>query len=415
VPGLRLIRGIHDDPIYVIVSGERRHVPDPATFEYLNLRRRDVELMAQTEVDAIPMGPPLRSDAAKFHESSRRPRPRPSSGATSSDGRTRFLTPMSPFVLATVGLCLIIMASIAVWLAPPHLIPDGLTPADQATSVTAARTAIVQLSAAIIVLTGFYFTFETIRVSRLTQLAEQENNDATRYAEAVKLTSMSNSADVRVGGILALESLSTGSEAERGHVIRFLGTVLPVAGNTHASQRETVEIRAALDALRATRSEDALPLNLRGLTIKEMDQIELALGGCEIEASSFENCRFTSSWLTGVTLNESGWSNVDLRYSDLRGAVAWGAEIVESDLSWCNLAEANFMCADLRGTSFVGSQLDGTVFAGADLRGANLRSVNLKTSDLVGADISGAYADANTVWPPSVDPLARGVRMGVVT
>lgn len=413
MPGVRLIRGIHEDPIYAIVSGSRRHVPDPATFEYLNLRRRDVELMSQSEVDAMPLGPPLRSDAAKFYESGRSPRR--TSGATSPHKGAHFPTPVSPSVLAAVGLGLIITSSIAVWLAPPHLVPNGLTPAEQATSITAARTAIVQLSAAVIVLTGFYFTFETIRISRLTQLAERESNDATRYAEAVKLTSMSNPADVRVGGILALESLAAGSEAERGHVIRFLGTVLPVAANSHASQREIVEIRAALDALRATRFQHPLPLNLRGLSIKGLDQIELTLGGCELEASRFENSRFTSSWLTEATLNESGWSGVDLRYSDLRRIVAWGAEIVESDLSWCNLVEANFLCADLRGTSLVGSQLDGTVLAGADLRGANLRSVNLMTSDLLGADISGAYADANTVWPPSVDPLARGVRTGLAT
>lgn len=413
MPDIRLVRSLHKDPIYIVVAGVRRHVPDPATFEYLNLRRRDVELLPQGDVDAIELGPPLRSDASKVLLSDRRPRRIARRASRRRAVSNLGATSPSSVILFSLGASLIVSAFAAFWLAPPYLIPSGLGPAEKATAIAAARTSIVQLTAAIIVLAGFYFTFETIRISRVSQLVERDKNDAGRYAEAVKLTSLDNSPDVRVGGILALQSLAKESESEREPVVRFLGSMLPVAANSASDYpRGPLEIRSALDAIRVGRVGVDFSLNLRGLTLEGMDQFELELDGCRLEASRFTGCQFTSSNLAGVTMSESTWTDVDMRNSNFRDVMALGAAVVDCDLSWCDLSNANFLCCDLSGTSFVGSQLGGSIFAGANFRGANLRSVNLASSDLFGADLFGAFADRNTTWPTSVeDPLVRGVLM----
>ncbi len=93
--------------------------------------------------------------------------------------------------------------------------------------------------------------------------------------------------------------------------------------------------------------------------------------------------------------NGSGDSLVDLRKTDLRGALLTNAPLQKADFAGANLfraklAGANLFKANLSRTNLGGATLVGTELHGANLKGADLRAADLHNADLRGADMCWA-------------------------
>ena len=96
-------------------------------------------------------------------------------------------------------------------------------------------------------------------------------------------------------------------------------------------------------------------------------------------------------------------SGKQLRDANLRGADLRGVQLRDTDLSGADLTGA-----DLQGDVMYSAALYGAVLRNADLRGAKLQGVQFahqqdgqfKIADLRNAKLAGAYANAQTCWPP---------------
>ncbi len=108
---------------------------------------------------------------------------------------------------------------------------------------------------------------------------------------------------------------------------------------------------------------------------------------------------------SGVTLNNRGLQNYDLRdaimvEADLRGSDLRDADLSGADFSGANMAGVNLSNANLTGARFIGTNLAGadlrntvltdTDFSGAHLTGANLTRTNLTETRLAGTILDDA-------------------------
>lgn len=96
-------------------------------------------------------------------------------------------------------------------------------------------------------------------------------------------------------------------------------------------------------------------------------------------------------------------SGADLWGADLGGADLFHADLVGADLRSANLGEALLSAADLSQADLTGANL-----FRADLTEANLCGADLSQANLRGADLRGARYDAQTIFPPEIDPAAVG-------
>ncbi len=102
---------------------------------------------------------------------------------------------------------------------------------------------------------------------------------------------------------------------------------------------------------------------------------------------SLRDARLRKASLSNADLSGGCLAQVDLRYSDLRGAKLAYTDLRGADLTGCNLHDADLRWADLRG---------------ACLRWSNLMGAQLEHALLEGADLAFASMDAdNTGYAPT--------------
>jgi uncharacterized protein YjbI with pentapeptide repeats len=410
----QLIRSSASSPVYIILGGRRRHIPDPDTFQYLGFLPPDVLVLADSVVQRIPEGPALPSLAVR---NTNGPRRSASKGAAFRSPVTSIVRRSVPAWLALLAIAsLAVIGVVLVVVLPPHLIQiAGLTPMQQTQEIDENRSTLVQLLAGVGILLGLYFTLQGVQVNRAALLATIENQNSERYAKSLELVKSSNTLEVRLGGILALEKVAIISPTDRDTILSFFATVLRFAASPNEeAKRSVIEVEAILYAL--SRIKEEIPgervADLHGTHIVRVNVEGINITAADLSAAVIENSKVTHSNLRNARLPTATLKSVDLRFSDMRGLMARGAVIVNSDLSWSDLTDSVFIGADLRETSFVGSKLAGSLMIGSDLSGANLRHTDLRLVNLDDTSLVGAYADSNTQWAEGIDPVARGVDFG---
>jgi uncharacterized protein YjbI with pentapeptide repeats len=409
-----LIRSTASSPVYIILQGKRRHIPDPETFQYLGYLPPDVRVLPDSAVQSIPEGAGLPSLASRKISRPWRPIPK---GAALSSPVTALVRRTTPAWLALLAIAsLAIIGVVLVIVLPSHLIQiAGLTPTQRVQEISQTRGSLVQLIAGIAILLGLYFTLQSVQISRAALLATVENQLSERYAKSLELVKSSNTLEVRLGGILALERIAITSAADREPILDFLTTVLRFGSSPGTDgERSVMEVEAILYAL--SRIIEIAPservTDLRAIRITQVSVEGVSIASADLSAAVIENSTIMHSNLRKARIPAATLKDVDLRFSDMAELMGRGAVIINSDLSWSNLTDSVFIGADLRDTSFVGSELGGALMIGADLRGANLRHTDLRLVDLDDTLLAGAHADADTQWPTDIDPKAQGVSFG---
>jgi hypothetical protein len=234
-----------------------------------------------------------------------------------------------------------------------------------------ARSTVLQGIGGLVLVVGAIATWRQLHVSREGQITE-------RFTRAVDQLGSPN-ADVRVGGIYALERIARDSAADRISIQFLMGAFV----RNRAGQPENTQgdLQLAAETI-----DDQMPL----LRARAPDvQVAMAVLGRRLPPADSR----------AVTLSRA----------DLRGLVLKDAR---SELRSVWLENADLTAADLRQASLEDSHLNG-----ADLRHANLRDANLRGADLRGANLTGAIlertvltnakADAATTWSASLDARTR--------
>lgn len=275
-----------------------------------------------------------------------------------------------------------------------------------------------------------------------------------RYTAAVGNLG-SSSADVRLGGIYALQRIMKDSSRDQASVVDVLSAYIRThsrpAGKESAgySGRPEADVQAAFEVLarRNPRQDGSSVVDLReahlphiavrstsrNATIEQdltaVDQARLPnsnLSGADLSNANLPGSDFRCAYLVGAVLDSAALKGADLRWdwldhADLGHARLEGAQLEEASLVDASLAKASLLGANMRNADMRGVDLDGAVLTGADLRGADLRTgqrtdngkpsgwTSRHNTHVTAAQLASVRLDSRTVLPPEIadDPRIK--------
>jgi membrane protein implicated in regulation of membrane protease activity len=279
------------------------------------------------------------------------------------------------------------------------------------TSVAVVAALITAMAALAVGLLNYVVQSRVLKQQR-DQLERQlaiarEGQITERFTRAVEQLG-NDKADVRVGGIYALEQIAKSSERESRAIVEVLTAYLQVhspwppilAGQPRndtglddlpSLRSRAPDVQAAITVLGRRDAHGAGPeaLNLANIDLRLAELRDADLQSAILRAGGFQRTIFHRANLTGAILARSELQKADLRDAKLETAMLRRAKCQGADFGGANLEKADLEYADLRGTILGGANLRGTIVTGADFRGATATSA--------------------TVWPEGFDPAARGV------
>ena len=315
----------------------------------------------------------------------------------------------------------IVLVVVVVRYAPPWIAnTDGLQGRYKAEELSRARTAILASLAGVIALAGATVTWRSYVLSRSGQITE-------RFSGAVQQLG-SESVDVRVGGIYALERILKDSSDDHPAVVELLSEYVrinatwPTPADVDADDDDDrpwspgdpqlrdlppferpasrAPIQAAMTVIcrRETRNDTAR-IDLRSSDLRRLDLDRARLSRSKLSRSNLER-----AWLAEALLDEASLS--DCRLDD---AAMWAAHLERTRMQRARLRYAWLEAAHLDGASLVAAQLQRADLRRARLVDADLTDAGLDEANLSGADLSqanlegaslvGVIWDAETSWP----------------
>lgn len=240
-------------------------------------------------------------------------------------------------------------------------------------------------------------TNRQIELARQGQLTD-------RYTAAVGQLG-SDSIDVRLGGIYALERLMVDSRADQPTIVEVLAAFVRDNAGKRVIASPTPAATPDLASLAAGRPADVLAaLTVLGrrdvrhdarnqtVDLSYSDLAGLNLVEVKLAGANLTNARLQGAYLNGADLSNTAWFGADLTgahlaYANLTCAAMVGADLTRADLSWADLTRAGLEGADL---------------TGANLDNANLTEVGY-SSDTVRTGTSGTPRPT----PSASTPLPR--------
>lgn len=311
-------------------------------------------------------------------------------------------------LLTACGLLTILLGGL---ILIPHLLYPALTPADlrgvasaqarvqlqQAQSLLAndARSAVLQGFAGLLVVVGVTATWWQVHVSRESQITE-------RFTRAVNQLGSQN-ADVRIGGIYALERIAKNSAADRNAIQFLLGAFVrnhaawPV-GAPDGPQHPTATVDNHLPWMRVRGADIQAAMGVLARRVPARDEQVIYLSRVDLRSLALRDARLTGA---------------KFRYANLARAVLEGAQLDRADLTSADLRQAFLERACLTGANLSHAYLQGANLRGADLRHADLRDANLSDAILDGTVLTGTQANMSTIWPPGID-AERHRELGII-
>jgi len=252
-------------------------------------------------------------------------------------------------------------------------------------------------------------TQESLKVAQEGQITE-------RFTRAIEQLG-SDKLQIRLGGIYALERISTESKKDYWPIMEILSAYIRKNSSLESEEvkkqnKIAMDIQAILTVIR--RREDAIDAGksssfdlqktylqeayLGGANLEETNLEGADLQKANLEKANLQRANLRRANLKEANLWEANLEDAYLEGANLREAYLGGAYLIWTNLMGTDLEEANLIGANLLGTNLEGANLLGTNLEGANLLGANLKAtVLLKTflegANLVGANLEDAYLE----------------------
>ncbi len=277
----------------------------------------------------------------------------------------------------------------------------------------AARGRLLTLGAGLFAAGALIFTGLNFRLSRrafeVTSALTEQGQVTERYTRAIEQLG-SNTIDVTIGGIYALERIARDSPRDHPTVMEVLAACIrehsreqwppTPSGEPGAELPERTtrpDVQAAMTVIgRRDITHDSGHIDLANVNLSGADLSGAELAGANLIGANLTRAVAMQANLAGANLRNANLTRADLSGADLRGASLTGAKLLEAFMPGADLCSAHLQQADLTGAS-----LNLGVLADAHLRGANLTAAELIGANLEGADLAGAHltranlADAN--------------------
>ncbi|MET7728483.1 pentapeptide repeat-containing protein [Streptomyces mirabilis] len=255
------------------------------------------------------------------------------------------------------------------------------------------------------------------------ELRISEHGELTGRFNAAIGNLASQSLDVRLGGIYALQRIMQDSGRDQPTVVSVLAAFAQRhAGSSAKSLKEPdaagaddhvpmPDVQAAITTLaRRSPDDDAGTIvdlsktDLRGLRFAGKASIKLP--GVDLSEADLRFANLTDADLPEAYLRDANLTSAYLDGANLTGADLEGASLVVAILSGANLREADLTCgaflsetggkveptdcADLQYAFLDGANLQSAKISDADLRHATLSHADLRGADLTRSDLTNA-------------------------
>jgi uncharacterized protein YjbI with pentapeptide repeats len=224
--------------------------------------------------------------------------------------------------------------------------------------------------------------------------------------------------EIRLGGIYALERISTESPDDYRMVMEIITAFIRENAKWNDSDRRSIgqiecqegtdfttprtDVAAAfgligrrLETFRRQEIRKGWIINLSYTDLRLLNFQALNLCGANLSFANLTAAVLRGSVLTDASLTSASLINADLTNATLAGAILNDACLVRARLRasyivGAELRQANLQGADLTGAFLYGADLTGANLQGACLAGADLRNSNLTGADFTGANVRGA-------------------------
>ena len=354
-------------------------------------------------------------------------------------------------VLAVGGLLALAAASwVVIRWAPDQLAStSGLNGADRIAEIGRVRTAILAILAGSVAATGAIYTARTFALSRQGQITE-------RFTRAVEQLGHAE-AEVRIGGIYALQRLARESHPDQGPIVEILTAYVrehaPLrtrvrsrsahgdrndpasaatdtqAGEARAGARGVgTDVQAVLTVLgrRNPRYDISQGIGLNQTSVVGPNLTRTYLEGANLIEAHLEGANLAAAYLDGADLTEVYLDVAILIDAYLMGADLTGAHLERAILTGAHLEGASLGRARLENASLDGAHLNKAALPWAHLESADLTQAHLENADLTeahlegarltgahlkGANLTGALYTRDTDWPNGFDPSALGATL----
>ena len=231
-----------------------------------------------------------------------------------------------------------------------------------------------------------------------------------RYTKAIEQLG-SDTLDVRIGGIYALERVARDSVRDNPTVMEVLTAFIrehshdqwpssdPEGQESARSIRPDVQAAVTVvvrrDVKRDIRPIDLTGADLGGADLSHADFTRADLGGADLTGADLSHVSLGEAKLTGANLKGAKliWADLTgafLDHANLSGAWLYRAKLNFAFLDYADLSRANFEVADLTHANFYRANLTGTGFKSAILIDASFIAADLTNARLPDADLTGA-------------------------
>ncbi|MFD8531531.1 pentapeptide repeat-containing protein [Streptosporangium canum] len=306
------------------------------------------------------------------------------------------------WVLAGVALTLAACLALAALIGPAARYLAGerapltdverteMTAAERVEAVNSARHTLVQAVTGLVVIGGVVFTALGLWYTAQTLNTTQQGQITDRYTKAIEQLGSTKS-DVRLGGIYALQRLTTDSTRDRDTIRNVLSAFVRNHDGCALQPGEKTPPKRCSDAGEDAGSYVRLPADVVAALTIAPTLATFDESGAVSNRADFSFSRFPKADLIGAKLTGADLTEADLTDADLTGAFLTEAFLTGAKLTGAFLTDADLTEADLRGAFLRGAFLIGAKLIGADLTGADLRDAKLTGADLTGAKLTGAF------------------------
>ena len=315
----------------------------------------------------------------------------------------------------SVAVLIVLAIGYFFWVVPTRQLQgsrSSLQPKDYLELESAIRTGLAQAIGGTAILIGLFFTWRNIRATErnleTSQQATvknlslaQEGQITERFTKAIDQLG-SDKLQVRLGGIYALERIARDSQADHWAVVEILTAFVransPAQPNvkSHAATELGTDIQAVLTVL--TR---------RNLQHEKNSKQRIDLRRSNLQGAVLIGCQLERAILWNADLSEA-----NLRDSNLTSAGLKEARLESAALTLANLERATLGGANLENAACAGARMEGTQLNGANLRSAHLDDVNLSGANLFQADLTGAsLLNANLSGAILQDAILTGAHL----
>jgi hypothetical protein len=275
------------------------------------------------------------------------------------------------FVITLIISFLVPLFWLFLWKLPQWQVAAVPDMKDRIDLESKSRQTIAQILGGAALLVGLYFTSQTLRTT-------QEGQITDRFTRAIDQLGKDTLA-VRLGGIYALERIARDSEFDHWAVMEVLTAFVreqapakTLPPDKTSGERET----------KKSPHERKLPSDIRAI-LTAIGRRTRTFGNGEIQHLDL---RYTN--LQGAILVDAQLQGFFLHHAQLQDADLGRAQLQGASLMYAQLQDANLVYAQLQGADLTGAQLQGAFLMYADLRLAQLQDANLVYAQLQGADLT---------------------------